>query len=496
MAKQTTLSRMENWLQTLEEHLEAGDLSSAREADVALHKARHGAAISKTAEHRLAIAHRKLRELRDWQHWANNKKRHSLCKNLEQLPEAGLHADAVLQTLREAQAEWKHLEESETLADEHGAYRASGPGLWRRFRVASNRAYNQARPFLEKRSGLRDQNLDVVRELINRLEADLAKQEPSPVHVLIRELGQSRQVLERLDELPPKQRSAIAKRLRPIMAQLKNRVRQQEDQILKVKQALIEDAKALAEMSDSAAAISDAKRINQQWKRAGHVKNNRERQLWKELRQHLDPLFERQDSERQEQQAADESERESLRDLCVQAEQVAMRAADDLENAAYEMKSLAGQWRGTKAQDRELRNRFKKAQDELQARLNQRQAANHFSAVRLLYEKTVQNQTAKDVDETTLEQNRIAVECLCVEMELVANVDSPADAQAVRMELKVKRLNDALRGDVQGEDSEAQLQRLLKRWMELQYLPDETAAQSQARVKRCVETFYGLALNE
>ena len=43
----------------------------------------------------------RLHELRDWQHWANNKLRERICERAEEIPGSGMHPDAVTARLRE-----------------------------------------------------------------------------------------------------------------------------------------------------------------------------------------------------------------------------------------------------------------------------------------------------------------------------------------------------------------------------------------------------------
>ena len=88
--------------------------------------------------------HARLRELREWLHWSNNKIRKRLIAEMEVLPAADLHPDALLDRVKSLQMEWKTLEQSEQIpGDKHFA---SAAWMWRKFSSAGHTAFDTAKP--------------------------------------------------------------------------------------------------------------------------------------------------------------------------------------------------------------------------------------------------------------------------------------------------------------------------------------------------------------
>lgn len=479
-------------LQRLEASLDDGNLADARRADLELRRGRGDGTVkvSRSQDRRVAVLHRRMHELRDWQHWANNERRLHLCEKVEALKDSDLHPDALFQALQDAQQEWKHLEEQEKLPGESGAYLASGPTLWHRFQASCNELFEHIRPFLRKRSEMREQNLAAVNQLIERLQAFSSETGRLNGAQVSRELSQARQTLRQLHELPPPRRGKIAKRLRPLIAELSERLKAQDDVTAERKRDLIEEARQLdADRLDES--IAEAKRINERWKKLGGLPRGRERKLWKELRNHIGPLFEARDASRAHEEAALDEQRKEWQALCDEAE--ALAADDELSGEELDARArdLRGRWRAADVRDKRLRKRFDGARAGIRKRLEELDARKHFDRIRERFARAGRDTPAGTTRETDSED----AAHLCLTMELLADIDSPPKAAQARMDLKVRRLNDRLRGDKGADSVQDEFEAAFREWCDVPS-PVAHTDEFRDRVKRALEAFYGQSLHD
>jgi len=517
-------------LDDLEARLESGDLHHAREAGHEIKaRQREGARPTAAQSRRLAAAHRRLHELRDWQHWANNKIRHRLCEEVEALPQSDLHPDAVLQALKTAQKEWRDLEDSEKLAGETRAYRASGQGLWKRFQAAGKRAFQHAKPFLEKRSELRQHKLEEVHLLIGELAAEEESDEVGDPRELAGKLSAARRSLARLEELPPPERGPVARKLRQALNVHGKRLSEARERLATAKQGLVDEAASLDPSADLDGAVRDAKRLMRRWKELGTLPRGRERKMWSAFRTHLDPVFENRDSAQADVKRERAAESDALEGFCREVERLAGLPGPELEAASTELNRIRGQWQAHRQRPRGLETRFRRALDDYRHRLAEHRAEQRLESVRALFLKArlcrrVETgglepaKARKDWDELTtlpepLEQrmadrldragandageSRDAAnpERLVLTMELIAGVDSPKKLEQERMELKVIRLNQSMRGERERLDPEQEMEVLLADWAAASSgPPDEQASHLEERVARALEAFHGGSL--
>lgn len=477
---------------TLRVSLEGGDINAAHDVLSRLRKARdnHQLKPSKAQHDELTLAHRRLQELRNWRHWANNKRRQRLCKKMESLVDAKLHPDALLQALHEAQNEWKRLDEQEKLPGENKTTPASGQGLWHRFRRACNHAFNHIRPFLEKRTAVREDNLDAVKLLVADLERMASADDSLDVAKAARELTQARHVLSRLNELPPRKRGRMAKRLRAAMDTLKKCIRTENDVVVERKLGLIEEAEKLKDNHDTAAALKEAKALNQRWKKAGQLPHAKERKLWKALRRHLDPLFEHEAEAAQQRDAALAEERRHWLEICREAEQFASSEIGDPAQAEDQFKQLRTRWRTARVTDRKLTARFEGAQTRFRQRVATAHAQYRFEQIKSSFESALKKPgMPTDGKARDHKQDSAEPEILCLKLEMIAGIDSPPEAHKARMDLKVKQLNQVLRGERETGNDEQEFEAVLSELCEA--MAKSNASSLQSRVKHSIEAFYG-----
>src|SRR5690606_12821591 len=108
-------------------------------------------AIPASLREALADVESEYARIRQWQDWGDRNRRAQLLEEMERLPAAGLHPDALSTRVREMQTEWANLNRIE------GGKAAPNAGMEARFHALCRDAFKAAKPYFEKRAELRKQ---------------------------------------------------------------------------------------------------------------------------------------------------------------------------------------------------------------------------------------------------------------------------------------------------------------------------------------------------
>jgi len=282
----------------------------------------------------LVAAHDKLSQ---WQRWANNKARARLCDEIEALIGSGMHPDGVANKIKDARVEWDRLELSER--EPGAAGNAKPSGLDQRFRALCHRALAPAKGYFSKRDELRAKHAAEVEGL---LAADDAASGPGALVARRRALGEA---MRGLDEVDPRARGALGKRLRAAMAAIDERLGEQRGQAEAEKAKLLANLKrglAQASLPDAIALCQDAQA---RFQRLARGSRERDAALAQALRELVDPWFERAKSE---QSALAQAETARIQEATsVLADLATLAASDDetLRQAESRLLPLAERWR-------------------------------------------------------------------------------------------------------------------------------------------------------
>jgi hypothetical protein len=290
-----------------------GQLSEAKNLINQLNKQQKQAGFNHPTlkKHKFAIDQlwQQLKELRQWQQWSHDKVRQQLIDDLKQLVGSGMHPDAVLQKLQQANQQWADLEDMEKLPGDR--YSPRNQKQWQAFRTVSQALFEPAQPFFEKRSEQQDQQLEKINLHIKAmLDADLEEGSPPELSTLVKTAVN---YLKNLDKLSPKDRGQSAKALRKQMDRINDHLAIGYQKAEKNKQQLVEQAQALDNEDNLQAAIESAKELQKQWPKAGYVSPKTERSLWKKFRRANDKVFNR----RQAEQKAQQAETNALKKQCL-----------------------------------------------------------------------------------------------------------------------------------------------------------------------------------
>jgi hypothetical protein len=247
-----------------------------------------------------------LRDLDEWQRWANAGVQEELCQRLEALVQQDDLA-LVARELREIQARWKEVAT---------APREQSQALWARFKAASDavrarcdvyfagRAEEQAASQARKRA-LCEQaealstSSDWIRtaDAIQKLQAEWKTVGPAP-----------RSAEKALWERFHTACDAFFTRRREDLRQRKDEWAANQAR----KEALCAKAEAVAETTEWASAVDEIKRLQAEWKTVGPVRKAKADALWQRFRAACDRFFDRYQHRDQEMLAAAEAELEAL----------------------------------------------------------------------------------------------------------------------------------------------------------------------------------------
>lgn len=465
----------------------------------------------------------RLKEMRNYQHWSNNKHRDELIEQIEKLPESGQHPDAISAALKQARDEWQRLEKLEHLPGDRKRFSAP-PGQWRRFQAACKTAFDSAKPYFEKRHELHQDNLEQLEKFIDIGLALAAEENPDSAQ-LQKTMRAARQAIRRMDDLPPKSRGRSAARLRELMDALSKRIDDAFEQIELTKRRLINEARALVHEKDRQVAIDKAKSLQGQWQKAGSGRRKSEQKLWEEFREPIDPLFEQLKGEREQQRQVEKEALAELKQICEQAEALARVDDGELHNAQGRMAGLTADWSSRPGRPGNLNARFEKAEAALQRRIDEFQQQERrrersridavAAAIQAIWERR-QEQGSADLgallpDDTEAGDDQLLGQLLAtaqrladpevadeeisdlaatggekgrqvvIEMEFLAGLESPEADRSLRMDYQVQRLAQRMSERGSQPDLETELASLQARWYQSLPQPPEIHASLSKR---------------
>ncbi|MFC4821844.1 DUF349 domain-containing protein [Dokdonella ginsengisoli] len=484
--QQALFARIEAALAPLAEALEAGASGRAHalKAEIDELRRQSEAPLPRALMQRLAAAEQRHAELSRWQHWADGQRRRQLCEEIEALAEAGPHPDAVAARVRDAQTEWTRLDAIE------GPEAARHGGLARRFHAACRNALAPARAYFKKRHELRESQAQRISEVLERATASGGDgADASAVIAARREIVAA---LRDLDRVEPRERKALAERLKNGLTTLDARIAARDEEIAAAKRNLIARAEALTQPTLQRGAVASARELQQQWQTIGSGRRDRDQAQWKAFRAALDAVFGRLDAERAERSARDAEARGQAEALCAELETLAADAANADRTAASRIEKA---WGALDRVDDGLRKRFDAARAALRTAAEQRERgvrqarfAHWLARYRLCREaeqgggaadslRERWNATeATDVAGAALNErfdraasSDIAVadedtaRTAVIELEMLAGVDSPEEDRERRRILQVERLSARMRGGAAASPQQ-ELVALLARW--------------------------------
>ena len=450
-----------------------------------------------------------IEKLVDWQNYAVKPKKEALIAQMEKLVHSQLAPPELAQKISELQKQWKALKQSGKDRNEE---------LWERFYQAMQAANAPCKRYFDAQAKQREDNLAKRKHMTEQLQdyyqqQDWLKADWSQVEKLLTtarkewfsyspvERGANRTAQEAFDKA---------------MAAIQEKLQQQYHSNQKIKEMLIDQAKKLSDIKDTAQSTETAKRLQAQWKTIGSCGYKQNQAMWNDFRSHCNAVFDKQQQEFQGQQASRDTEAQKAYTIIENLEKLSAGSLAEQAKSSTEKEALISQFEtlGELPQKKQasIQKRFtraiekidatsKRAQQKLQqqkwdnllkacTRINEYEGDNNqaacegdLEALKPLPESGANviearlnliKASSKDDDTTLQGQNRHhqlhyrqdnqkALALLCIQAEILANIESPASDKAARMEYQISALQQSF--GKSGTNSAQSKHSLLLTWL-------------------------------
>jgi hypothetical protein len=441
---------------------------------------------SRPLEARLRALQARVDELSDWQHYATDPKREALCVEMEKLIKTKIPPPQKAQAIRDLQDEWKSLGDSRNTQK-----------LWQRFRKAADKAYAPCAEYFEQQKQLRQHNESQRLNIIEQLQHFIDSSDWQHIDWKTVERLQpiARQEWSHYTPVERANAKALQDRFNRVMDTLHAKLSEERQKNATLREQLITQAQQLLQQDDVAAAIDRSRQLQAEWQQIGATWHKQNQQLWKQFRTAIDALFERRNQERQV--AIDERDGnlakaraicERIRALADQSDDLLLRSREDFER---EKQSFVDIGALPKQEFRTIQRQFNDACDHFETRVDgigERSEQLSLDDMKELIarceaaerkdqpqaEMWLQPTAVPDTwwnrilprlngaDTRTADERRKALLLMCIQQEIAAELQTPAEDQALRMEFQMQRLATGLgrkqQPDTRELASELQLQ--------------------------------------
>ena len=487
---------------------------------------------------RLQRLHPRLEQLRQWRHWGSGNARERLCAELEALAGSVLPAAEIATRVRTAREAWKRIDRGEGPARED---------LWQRFDQACSQAYAPYQQERREQAERLTAHLARKQALCHELDVfergtDWKSVDWRAADRLVRSAGER---WRRIGPVPAKARKPLEKDYREVLARLESHLETERERELRRRRALIARVEQLAAAPDLRGAIREVKEAQEKWPPTVQAGQEQEQALWRAFRQACDAVF----SKVKEEREAEDTERQANLDrklaLCAELEALLDSAEANLHDLAPRFAAAAGEWDGIGAlprqEERALQSRYEAIRKRFVQRREQESKAAEEAFLQGVRERSqlCERLETAFLENTLADADRIALEEdarrvwealapldaprmlgllqrfdlasralagdagaraallealprnlerrleLCLQMEVAAGLDSPAEFGEARLRLRVSRLADALSHRQEGAlTGSGRLRELLLDWYQTGPAPVESHGALTARMAR------------
>lgn len=432
----------------------------------------------------------KITELRDWKIFAATEKKKELLTQMQHLLDSKMHASDRSKNISKLHKEWKALGRSN-----------QNEQLWKQFKALSDQAYEPCKEYFKQRKQQMVENLKKRRELCDALEAEHQKLADSEAEIDVSALNKLLNQADKDWKLHAPIEQSKIKSLQNRYYGSVNKLRKIRKSNLsshaKQKQELIRQAQELTKQEDNKQAMNEAKRLQQEWKKVGPTTYKDDNRYWQEFRAACDTIFSKRDRASDKQREDIKKIETRLKEILEQLAKIAAMDDADFREARTSFKDLAQEFSNSldprikssrkrlleefNQSKRQIDSRFRALPDKRQQRIQENVRDRALSLQEIEHALLAETDSAKfserqqafdteawqaiaesgnpGVDEllqlrlkstTAAKSNGELLErcksCeeryreLCIEAEIRANIDSPAQDKAHRMKLQLEQL--------------------------------------------------------
>lgn len=441
---------------------------------------------ARSLENRLRQLQARIDELHDWQHYATDPKREALCVEMEKLVKTKIPAPQKAQAIRELQDEWKSLGDSRNTQK-----------LWQRFRKAADKAYAPCAEYFEQQKQLRQHNETQRLHIIEQLQQFLDTTDWHNIDWRTVERLQpiARQEWSHYTPVDRTNAKALQDRFNRVLDQLYQKLQEERQRNASAREQLIVRAQQLAQQADAQSAIEQSRQLLAEWQQIGITWRKQHQELWKGFRAALDALYERRNQERQVVIEERDGNIASARAICTRIRELADQGDDQLLRCRDEFERQKQLFHDLGALPKQefsaIQRQFNDACDHFETRVDgigersEKQSLDDMKELIArceLTERKEQHQAEMWLQPTSVpdswwarilprlnnedlrsaDERRKALQLMCIQAEIAAELETPAEDQALRMEFQMQRLAAGLgkkqRPDTRELASDLQLQ--------------------------------------
>jgi hypothetical protein len=542
------LDTAEGLLAELESALQEGELERAlslRDRLRHLLKTARGVAERKrlALQEQLQGVQPRLEELRQWRHWGGGKARLRLCAEIEALADSLLSAEDVAARVRNARDAWKRIDHAEGPA---------GEGLWQRFDQACTRAYKpyqrERRAQAARRVAHFEQKQALCREL-DAFERDTDWQQVD-WHAADQRVRKAREHWRRIGSVPDKARRSLEKTYSEVLERLETHLGKERERELQRRRALIRRVEQLASAPDARAAVRTVKEAQAKWKPTVQATRQVEQSLWKQFRSACDAVYQHTRERREAADAEQQANLERKTALCADLEALLENADTDFRDIAKRFGKSRSEWAEIGGIPRKVQRTLQARYEALEKRFVQRQQQEARAAEALVLQGLqARSRFCERLEAEVLESTMAAASCqalvedtrqawqglatldarhekvfrerldlasralggddqarqtlldslpknlekrleLCLQVEIAAGTDSPAEFTQARMQFQVSRLADAMHHkNEETRSRHDQLRDLQMKWYQAGPVPMESQGSLESRFERAIASF-------
>jgi exonuclease SbcC len=482
----------------------------------------------------------RLEELRQWRHWGGGKARQRLCTEIEALANSARTAEDIAARVRNARDAWKHMDHAEGPA---------GEALWQHFDQACTRAYEPYQQERRAQAAQRVAHFDQKHALCRELDAFERDTDWKQVdwHKADQRVRKAREHWRRIGPVPGKAHRSLEKNYREVLERLESHLGKEREQELRRRRGLIVAVEQLATAPDSRAASRAVKQAQAAWTPTVQATRQVEQALWKQFRSACDAVFKHIGEQRDAADTEQQANLERKTALCVELEALLENTDTDFHEIEQRFGTARSEWMGIGAIPRKMepsmQTRYQRLEKHLAQRRQQaaraaeesvlqgvrersrlcqcletavlespqaaapcvalvaetRQAWQTLAALDAHHEKVLRehlelasqalqgNDQARQTLLESLPRNLERRLQLCLQLEIAAGIDSPAEFAQARMQLQVSRLADAMHHKLdESRSRQQQLRDLQLAWYQAGPVPLASQEDLEVRFERAI----------
>ena len=534
----TLEAELDQHLQQLENTLDQGQLNAA---GAARSKAQHTLKrVEKLAtaqlQQRKATYHRLLgrfSELQDWRRFGSDHVREDLINEMQQLIQSGLPARELANNVRELRNQWRQLD------------RKGGPApepIWNRFNDIAEQAYTPVIADRQRHQQQQQQAAQQRVEFCELLASEYAQIEWSTPDwpVIDKRIQEARKQWHELGGVDSTTWKKLNQRFIDAVKPFERKLVEVRKSEIARRERLIKQVQQLAQESDIDIAIRQAKTAQIGWKPLVSAARQVEQKLWREFKAATDAVFARRTAMHESEQLEQQANSSAKTALCEQLQQLITTDHANWSAARSERDQLIDEWKtigpALRHQYKSLQQRFDqltRAFDEAETAASIQQERDHLElllqkaelcdqmeqqlcgegadistlrkqwsalpALPAAIESRMQRRCQYIIDASSSGSDAIEQLCvqrsdnlqhslqLCLEMEVLLDIDSPEALHEQRREWQLTHLSTAMTGGLaQNESSSDSVRELLEESCVNGPLPQESADTIRQRERNIV----------